>query len=103
MGNKATKTTTIFTPNDDNNIYSKVADDFDEFKTDLMNQFIGEAHKGSQEKIDAICFYGDLREILIIDGNDKKKEIELLLNTYSCSYSLTNHQMFLIGKIMQKL
>lgn len=101
MGNKATKPATIFTTNS-NNIYCKVRDDFNEFKTDLMRRF-GETDKGSQEKIDAVSFYGDFREILIIDGNDKQTEIQLLVDKYVRTYVLTDYQKSLINKIMSHL
>jgi len=101
MGNKATKSATIFTTYP-NNIYCKARDDFNELKTNLMSMF-GDTHKGSQEKIDAVSFYEDFREILIIDGNDKQTEIQLLVDKYVRTYVLTDYQKTLIKKIMSHL
>jgi hypothetical protein len=98
MGNK---TSTIYPKlnNYDNTIFKKDVDVlFNELKNNLMSQF-NEKDKGCKKKIDTIALYGDIREILIIDINDKKERIHILVNAYEVEYVLTNSQKKLINNI----
>jgi hypothetical protein len=72
---------------------------FDELKRELMSKF-EEKDRGSKKKIDTIAFYGDFREILIIDGVDKKKQINSLVNDFEKLYVLTDKEKKLIDQII---
>ena len=75
---------------------------FEELKADLMDKF-EEKDKGTLKKIDTIAFYGDFREILIVDELNKKEEINSLVYSFEKSYSLTDKQKTLINKIISAL
>ena len=47
---------------------------FVELRADLIDNF-EDIDKGTLRNIDTIAFYGDFREILIVDGLNKKKKL----------------------------
>ena len=95
MGNKIANSGSDIT----NGEFANIMGLFEELKADLMDKF-EEKDKGTLRKIDTIAFYGDFREILIVDGLNKKEEINLLVYNFEKLYSLTNKQKTIINKII---
>jgi hypothetical protein len=74
---------------------------FEQLKTDLMEKF-GEKDRGTSQKFDTIAFYGDFREILIVDEDEKKmkRNIKLLVNNFENVCDLTDKQRSIIEAII---
>ncbi len=75
----------------------------EEFKLDFMSRFT-EQDKGTKPKIDAVAFYGDFIEILIVYPDNIHEEIKSMINDFeNKGYHFTDTQKNLINKIISEI
>jgi hypothetical protein len=82
--------------------YEKVQHLFEELKQSLMDKFT-EDDKGSVAKIDTIAFYGDLRELLIVDEPNKKELVNALVFQFESKYVLNTSEKQLMNAMIASI